>query len=162
MALPVYIKAEKFVQRIIEIEELFSKLPHDSKERKRSYRIENKYVNSIMVKYPNAYVLKNLYRSSKSTIPFNHLAKSGGGLAVEIDEPVLEMFSTKNNSEENDFQLSLIMDSYEILKGYITAKLQEYYKSTQRRNFYFSTLDTISYTNALKAFREIMNERKIR
>jgi hypothetical protein len=165
MALPLFTKANNFCTRIVEIENEFldfhARGPNDGVPKIRSYTFyANPLSGNQIQQRQQHFIDKVIYSTSprSSTSYLNFKLRYGGFESrLLIDEIDVRCFS-ENFSKENEFQLSLVYDEYELFQKYVQAILYERLSPIGKTKVVYTRhSDTIIYTAALKALRDCKN-----
>lgn len=164
----IYQKADKFVQRTVELMELMAKLQEQinhtylSNPKPRNYM--DAYIRSYGFKCEDAaelYILDMRSEIYKPIIVFGSdsrqsVLKWGGGNKIDLTYVREPIYDTVNNSESTEFQLRLIDTDEVLFQKYVHTKLAE--KLPNIKYIYLGTLDVLRLIPAIKALKDIIDE----
>lgn len=159
MALPIYTKARKLCNKVIELHALLceSRIIQNKRRFKiRSYQFEFDGYNQVSQCRPGGYDYHLLYSTSVRTgTNYEPYIERHGGYQIRVHDFIDERY--RKHTEENEFQLLMLDDEYTLFKKYCKVMLQDFYSTTNERTIYLNSTDSIRYTAAIKAIKDVLD-----
>lgn len=162
MRTKIYVKADKFVDRVVELYNLMCSL--DAAIRSTALH-KNNYMDACIRTYAFKYAKgMNVYCLNSTSDIYKEIICYGtdkplmvrGGYKFNLqNKEVQNEFSTVNNSEESEFQLLMIHDEHEIFVQYVKEKIRE--RIPEVNSIFLATMDIRRLNPAIKAAKELID-----
>lgn len=158
MRTPIYVKADKFVKKCVELYKVLCVLQEQSKGIVNGNYMDS-YIRTYAFKFHSS---MNAYHLDVSTSIYREIVKFGSksrvmarhGYEMSFYDKSETEFSTVNNSEENEFQLSLLHDEHTLYLEYCKEKFKE--QLPEINELFLGTTDIRRITPAIKAAKELI------
>lgn len=162
MRTKIYVKANSFVNRVVELYNCMCEL-HEVMCKKGIFNANyfDACIRTYAFKFSDSLVVSTL--NTQSSI-YHELAMFGdmkplmkrGGYKMNLrDHEGTNEFSTVNNSEEHEFQLLMIHDEHELYQNYVKEKIRE--RIPEVNSIFLASMDIRRLNPAIKAAKELID-----